>query len=187
MKISFPRHTVYTISFTIFLIIFAIWFAVGILIPEGKNYRKNRTVLLKEKANLQKYDDFYKKTLTIYNEKKSKNRYIIEALNNNFNPQKFTNEYHKHFISLSLSKIDYHGKTKIYDIYEVNTTSKIKSPTNFYSFLDAINKSQWLIEVTFPINFTREGELIHSSFKMHVYKKSKDTNVTQKKGETPSS
>jgi len=188
MKINFPRHTVYTISFTIFLIIFAVWFAVGVLIPKGKDYRKNRTILLKEKADLQKYDDFYKKTLSIYNKKKSKNRYIIEALQDKFDPQRFVKEYQKHFIALSLSKVQYSGKTDIYDIYEVNTTSKIKSPTNFYNFLDAINKSQWLIEITFPINFTREGELIYSSFKMHVYKKSKDTNKTiTKKEETPPS
>jgi len=186
MKISFPRHTVYTISFTVFLIIFAIWFAVGVLIPKGKDYRKDRTTLLKEKADLKKYNDFYQTTLSTYNKKKSKNRYIIEALENNFDAQRFVKKYQKHFITLSLSKVQPIGKTNIYDIYEVNTTSKIKSPTNFYNFLDAVNKSKWLIEVTFPIKFTKEGELIHSSFKMHVYKKSRDTNETfQKKEETP--
>ena len=188
MKISFPRHTVYTVSFTVFLIIFAVWFAVGVLIPKGKEYRKDRTLVLKEKADLKRYDEFYKQTLSLYNEKKTHNRYILEALKNDFDPKKFTKKYQKFFINLSLSKVQSTGKSTFYDIYEVNTTSKIKSPKNFYDFLDAVNKSPWLIEVTFPINFIKEGELIHSSFKMHIYKKSANSKSSIiKKEEKPSS
>ncbi len=183
MKINFPRHTVYTISFTIFLIIFAVWFAVGVLIPEGKDYRKNKTLALKERTNLKRYDTFYNKTLSIYNKQKTKNRHILEALQTDFNSKKFIKQYQKYFITLSLSKVHQKHKTDIYDTYEVNTTSKIKSPINFYNFLDAINKSPWLIEITFPISFTRDGELIHSNFKMQIYKKSKDTNLSSVKKE----
>ena len=53
--------------------------------------------------------------------------------------------------------------------YEVNTTSKINSPKSFYDFLEALNKSDWIVGVEFPITFIREDKLIKSSFKMNVY------------------
>ncbi len=178
MKISFPRHIVYTVVFTIVMIIFAIWFATDKLIPMGKEYRKNRVELKKEKVDLRRYEEFYSQTLQIYNNTKSKNRHIIEAFENKFDPQKFKAYYGKYFISLTLSPSKEFKRNEWYEVYEVNTTSKIKSPTNFYDFLEAINKSDWIIGVTFPIDFVREGELIHSSFKMQVYKKAHDTNAT---------
>jgi hypothetical protein len=184
MKISFPRHIVYTVLFTIFLIIFSIWFAVAKLIPMGQEYRLNRAIVKKEKADLQRYEDFYNKTLQIYNEKKTKNRHIIQAFQATFDPQRFIKLYQKHFITLKLSKVSNPTKEQWYETYEVNTTSKIKSPKNFYNFLDAINKSEWIVGVTFPIDFSRDAELIHSSFKMQVYKKSVQENNTTKKVQT---
>ncbi len=178
MKISFPRHILYLTLFSIFMIIFTIWFAMDKLIPMGKEYRKNHIKLKKEKIDLARYQDFYDKTLKHFNQTKAKNRHIIEALENRFDPTRFKTKYGKYFIDLSLSKISDANQSKWYEIYEVQTTSKIKSPTNFYNFLEALNKSEWIIGVTFPIDFTREGELIHSSFKMQVYKKSDETNST---------
>ncbi len=183
MKINFPRHIVYTVIFTIFLIFFAVWFATAKLIPMGKEYRKNRLELKKEKVDLKRYEDFYAQTLQIYNKTKTKNRHIIEAFANEFDAQKFIALYSKYFISLSLSKDQNATQNDWYEVYEVKTTSKIKSPTNFYDFLDAINKSDWIVGVTFPIDFEREGELIHSSFKMQVYKKIKDKTSTEPKAQ----
>ena len=52
MKIKFPRHIVYLTFFTIFMIIFAIWFSTTKLIPMGKEYRKSRLVVKKERIDL---------------------------------------------------------------------------------------------------------------------------------------
>jgi len=186
MKISFPRHIVYTVIFAISMIIFAIWFATDKLIPMGKEYRKHKIELKKEQTNLQRYEEFHQKTLQVYNMTKSKNRHIIEAFNSNFNPQKFKSLFRKYFIALSITPLKEFQHNEWYEVYEVNTTSKIKSPTNFYDFLEALNKSNWIIAVTFPIDFVREGELIHSSFKMQVYKKAKDINTSTAEEETAS-
>ncbi len=180
MKISFPRHIVYTSIFTIVMIIFSVWFALEHLVPMGKEYRVNRIELKKEQADLERYENFYETTLQTYNKTKQKNRPIIEAFDNSFDKERFQKQYAKFFINLSVTKSQNPQKEKWYEIYEVNTTSQIKSPKSFYDFLDAINKSPWIVGVTFPINFVREGELIHSSFKMKVYKKS-DTNTTATK------
>ena len=181
MKISFPRHILYLTIFSIVMIIFAIWFATAKLIPMGKEYRKNRITLKKEKIDLQRHQEFYDQTLALFNKTKTKNRHIIEAFENRFDPERFKSKYGTYFIDLSLSKADDINKTEWYETYEVQTTSKIKSPTNFYDFLTAVNKSEWIVGITFPIKFVREGELIHSSFKMHVYKKVNENNTTKTK------
>ena len=179
MKISFPRHILYLTLFSILMIVLSVWFATSKLIPMGKEYRKNRITLKKEKIDLQRHQDYYNQTLELFNRTKSKNRHIIEAFENDFDPQRFRANYSKYFIDLSLSKASDVNQSDWYEVYEVQTTSKIKSPTNFYDFLEALNKSDWIVGVTFPINFVREGELIHSSFKMQVYKKSNENNTTK--------
>ncbi len=186
MKINFPRHILYLTLFSILMIILSIWFATAKLIPMGKEYRKNRITLKKEKVDLARYQEYHDKTLELFNQTKTKNRHILEAFKNDFDPQLFKSKYGKYFIDLSLSKVHDANKSEWYEVYEVQTISKIKSPTNFYDFLSAINKSDWIVGVTFPIDFVREGELIHSSFKMQIYKKSKDNNTTKKSSEEKS-
>jgi hypothetical protein len=61
------------------------------------------------------------------------------------------------------------------------TTSQINSPKSFYDFLDAVNKSDWIISVNFPISFKREAEMIRSSFTMKVYAVAEDNNTSEKK------
>ena len=183
MKISFPRHILYLTLLSIFLLIFAIWFATQKLIPMGKEHRANRIILKKERLDLARYREYHDKTKQLYNETKSKHRHIIEAFETPFDMQRFKSEYGKYFIELSLSKLGDSNTSKWYEIYEVQTLSKIQSPVSFYDFLSAINKSAWIVGVTFPIDFTKEGELIRSSFKMQVYKKVSDENATQKRVE----
>lgn len=174
MKINFPRHILYLTLFSIVMIIFSIWFATTQLIPMGKEYKKSRLTLKKERKDLRRYKDFYKKTLHLYNETKTKNRLAIEAFESTFDPRRFEEKFRKYFISFSIRKIQKATLQSWYEVYEVNTTSKITSPVNFYNFLDALNKSEWIIGVTFPIDFSKEGELIHSGFTMQVYKKTKE-------------
>ena len=69
-----------------------------------------------------------------------------------------------------------------FNVYEVNTTSQINSPKSFYDFLDAVNKSDWIIAINFPIVFKREDDKIRSSFTMKVYKnpiKTMDLNTSK--------
>lgn len=66
-----------------------------------------------------------------------------------------------------------------FSVYNVKTSSKISTPATFYKFLDEINKSDWIVSVTFPIDFQREGDTITSSFQMKVFSNSKDSNISE--------
>ncbi len=181
MKISISRQNIYLLVLSIFLLIFVLFFSFMVLIPKGQEYREKAAELKKVNRELRWYQNFNDETSEILHELRRDNRHIITAFDTKFNAARFEKQHKKYFDSLSLSK-----KVKTADLngdfveYEVNATSKINSPKSFYNFLDAINKSDWIVGVNFPINFKRDGELIHSSFTMQIYYATKDSNFTKK-------
>lgn len=169
MKINISRQNIYLLIVSVFLFLFVLIFAFAVLIPEGKEYRNKRILLKKESLTLQKYENFRDEILAKLTELKSQKRHIITAFDTDFNPERFQKMHKNYFNSLTISsKVE--GETmENFDVYEVNTTSKINSPTSFYGFLDSVNKSDWIISINFPIEFKREDEMIRSSFTMKVY------------------
>ena len=178
MKINISRQSIYLLSLSLVLLVFVLLFSFLVLIPEGKSYRAQKIELKKENVKLQKYQNYHDETLEILKELQSKNRHIITAFDTAFNPKRFEKQHMSYFKSLNLAKQTDGVVDEEFIIYEVNTTSAINSPKSFYEFLDAVNKSDWIVGINFPINFKREDEMIHSSFTMKVYGLSKDTNRT---------
>lgn len=179
MKIDFTRQNLYLLSLSIFLLIFVLVFSFSVLIPEGKGYRIKKKDLRKENLELRQISDFASETKEILQKLQSDNRHIITAFDAEFDAKRFEKQHKSFFSSLTLSK-----KAKIADednftVYEVNTTSEISSPKSFYNFLDAVNKSDWIIGINFPIDFKREGEMISSSFTMKVYGKYNESNASK--------
>jgi hypothetical protein len=170
VKSSISRQNIYLITLSTVLFIFVLLFSFSVLIPNGKEYRKQRAELLNESAEVQKYEDFNDETLDRLKKLQSENRHIITAFKTPFDPERFEKQYKSYFNSLSVTpKVKVGTAEDEFTVYEVNTTSKINSPIVFYDFLDAVNKSDWIIGINFPINFKRESEMISSSFTMKVY------------------
>jgi hypothetical protein len=178
MKINISRHYLYILLVSFFLFLFVLIFAFVILIPEGKEYRQTRIELKKTANELHKYQNFHDETMQRLKNLQSENRHIITAFDNIFNPDRFEKVYKSYFSALTLSQLSKLKDKQGFAVYEVNTTSQIASPKNFYEFLDALNKSDWIIGVDFPIDFKRDGEMIKSSFTMKVYCNKRDTNAS---------
>lgn len=152
-----------------FSVVFVLVFSFVVLIPEGKTYREQRQELKKENHELEKYQEFNNETLERLKKLQSDNKHIIAAFKTPFNPEKFEKQNRVYFSSLTISPQARAENEENFTVYEVNTTSKINSPAVFYEFLEAINKSDWIIGVNFPISFKRETDMIRSSFTMRVY------------------
>jgi len=178
VKIKVSRHYLYISLISVFLFFFVLVFAFGILIPKGKEYRESRLELYKANVELQKYQSFHHDVLRKLKDLQSKNRHIITAFDTPFYPQRFEEKHKVFFSSLKISKVSRSKDEDSFATYEVNTTSEMSSPKNFYDFLDALNKTDWIIGVNFPIDFKRDGEMIKSSFTMRVYTNNKDKNST---------
>jgi len=173
MKIKITKQSLYLLFFSIILLLFVLIFSFLVLIPEGKNYREQRSALNKEAMELRRYEEFADKTLQKLKELQSENTHIITSFDNAFNSTRFQKQFRSYFTSLELSKQEPLDDEDEFSVYEVNTTSSINSPQSFYNFLDAINKADWIIGVDFPIEFKRDHELISSSFTMRVYRSKK--------------
>ena len=179
MKTNISRQSVYLLSLSLLLLIFVLIFSFSVLIPKGKEYREQRLELNKVNRELRRHQDFHDNVLNKLKELQSNNRHIITAFDNEFNAERFHKQYRNHFNSFSISeKIDAQSDND-FAVYEVNTTSQINSPKSFYDFLEAINKSDWIIAINFPINFKRDSEVIRSTFTMKVYYNNKDLNTTK--------
>jgi len=170
VKLSVSRQTVYILVIAFILLIVVFIFAFLFLIPKGKEYRIEKRIMSVERKNERTYRRWYEQTLSELKEMKSENRHIINAFSNDFNAKAFVQEAKESFETITLSKVEKIDENMShFDLYEVNATSKIDSPQNFYDFLERVNKSDWIVKVNFPIRFEREGEMIRSSFTMRVY------------------
>lgn len=183
MKISISRQHIYLLSILSFLLVFVLLFSFAILIPKGKEYRADRVSYKKESRELRRYQSFHNDIEEKLKELQGENRHIITAFDATFNKDRFQKQHRDYFSSLTVSKLLKTSVENEFISYEVNTTSEISSPKSFYDFLDAVNKSDWIIAVEFPINFKRDGEMINSSFTMKVYGVNRDTNATNKVAE----
>lgn len=178
MKINLNRQNTYLLAVSLFLLIFVLVFSFGVLIPEGKSYRIKKTELKKESLELKQLSDFHIEKEVILQKLQSDNLHAIKAFDTEFNADRFIKQHRSFFSSLTVSKSTTLEEEDGFSVYEVNTTSEISSPKSFYNFLEAVNKSDWIIAINFPINFKRDGEMIGSSFTMKVYN-NKESNSTK--------
>jgi len=178
VKINISRHQIYILLVSFFLFLFVLVFSFGVLIPEGKEYRIKRLEMKKELKSYNKYQTFYDKTLKKLKELQSSNRHIITAFDRPFSAERFEKEHKSNFAALKITKLRVAKEEDGFSVYEVNTTSHISSPKNFYNFLNALNKGDWIIGINFPIKFIRDGEMIKSTFTMKVYENKNDNNAS---------
>lgn len=163
------RQTLSLVLFSLILMVSVVAFSFLLLIPKGKEYRILRLENKKEFQKLEEAQMKYDETSTRLQELKAQNRVMIKAFDTPFNPERFTRLYKKEFDDLYLTEVTTFETNGTFKTYEVNATSKITSPQSFYTFLENINKSEWIIGVNFPIHFERDGDQIRSSFTMRVY------------------
>ena len=179
MKINISRQHIYLLSILTFFLIFVLLFSFALLIPKGKEYRENRIEFKKEAKELRKYQNFHNEVEEKLKKLQGENRRVMTAFDATFDPYRFQKQHRNYFSTLTISELSEVSDDDEFIAYEVNTTSEISSPKSFYEFLDAVNKSDWIISVEFPINFKRDGEMIKSSFTMKVFCADQDSNRTQ--------
>lgn len=169
MKFHISRQMIYILALALVFLIFIFIFAFVFLIPSGKEYRLARIEEKKVSYQVDVIQAEYDKVYGNLKALQADNRHVIGAYKTIFNPSRFKKMYAPHFESFTLSELARHSQDGEFAVYEVNTSSLIQSPQGFYDFLDGVNKSDNIIGVNFPIHFERDGNLIKSSFTMHVY------------------
>jgi hypothetical protein len=152
-------------------------FVAIFLIPAGKQYKRDHKVYMKATYERDRAQDHHDETMMNLKDLQAKNRSIIVAYSTMFDPDVFARRYKPYFKQLKLTSVDAKEQEDIFDIYEVKASSDIKSPTDFYEFLEAVNKSENIISVEFPIRFISEGSTIRASFRLKVFSADFDDKV----------
>ncbi len=169
MKLQISRQMLYLTIATLITFILIIMFSIFVLVPEAKSYRIKKVEKKAEMLDLYQYKNYEQQTLNTLKSLQDKNKNILKSFDETFDTVKFQKHNKKYFESLSVINISEPTFKKPFAVFEINTSSKIDSPSSFFEFIDSLNKSDWIIGIEFPIAFKREGELIDSSFKMKVY------------------
>ena len=105
---------------------------------------------------------------------KTENAHVVAAFKHPFSHEEFMVYAKKFFSDVSLVEISKGDYKKEFVEYELNVTSTLKTPTNFYNFLEGLNQYSSIVQADFPIHLEATKESITSIFKIKVY----DTNVT---------
>ena len=108
---------------------------------------------------------------------KAENAHVIKAFRHSFAHDEFVEYARKFFSDVHLAQTSQSGYKKEFMEYELNVTSALKTPTNFYHFLEGLNRYNNIVQADFPIHLESSNkEHITSTFKLKVY----DLNATMR-------
>lgn len=169
MKDIFTRQVIYMLITALVLLIIVLLFSFFALIPQGKDFRIARTEKKQALYELRQYEQWSDEVSRKLKNERVKHKHIISAFASTFNPERFVEKNSDYFEKLTLKELTIKSKDNNFALYEVNATSNINSPKQFYDFLDSLNKSDWIIGINFPITFKRDKTDVLTSFTMNVY------------------
>ena len=162
----------------IFLMVFiliAFAFIFLMIIPNVKEHRVLQAEHKRVLVHKTRVENLYMERETELSKLKAENAHIIEAFKHPFTEAEFLRYAQKFFTNVSLMEVTKADYKKEFVEYELNVTSTLKTPTNFYNFLEGLNRYSSIVQADFPINLESDKQSISSTFKIKVY----DLNATR--------
>ena len=141
----------------------------GLLMPSIKEYKQVKyesRMQIAASAQTQRLYDAKSKAL---NEIKQNDKAQLEALENKFDTEKFTQFASKYFTNVNLSEPKEATKNGEISVYELTVTSSMKTPAKFYEFMDALQSYENIVKIDFPIKMCKDTEKIDATFGVKIY------------------
>ena len=171
-----PKITIYGIDviknfifFTIFIIITLLVIAF-IISPAINSFKQTKKEYYEIKYKLEVVTNQYKEKMKELKKIKNMNKKILMAFKRDFNEKNFKLFASNYMKIFSIKKID---STKFQEDF-IKTTyivkSTIKTPKNFYDFIDALKNYKYILRVYFPIEFIKHNKEINLTLKVEHYK-----------------
>ena len=162
----------------IFLMVFIIVtfaFIFLLIIPNVKEHRILQAEYKRVLVHKTRVENLFLERETELSKLKAENAHVISAFKHPFTQEEFIRYTGKFFSQVSLTEITKSEYKKEFVEYELNVTSMLKTPTNFYNFLEGLNRYSSIVQADFPIHLESSKESISSTFKIKVY----DLNATK--------
>ncbi|SFP30511.1 hypothetical protein [Hydrogenimonas thermophila] len=160
----------------------------GIVIPSIKQYKSKskvyHTVQNEYEMIKNEHESFYDKLKSLQH----KNRKIIETFEKDWDKNVFLEKANRFFIRTELKLVDNNLSDTKFKIYELDATTQMSSPENFYRFMEALPLMPFAIQADFPISFYSNGDFISGVFRIKVFQeKRRDQKVSISSSENNSS
>ena len=171
-----PKITIYGIDiiknflfFTMFIIITLLVIAF-ILSPAINGFKQAQKEYYETKYKLEITTNEYKEKMKEFQKIKNINKKILMAFKRDFNEKNFKLFASNYMNIFSIKKIDStkYQKDFIKTTYIVKST--IKTPKNFYDFIDTLKNYKYILKVYFPIEFIKQNKEINLTLKIEHYK-----------------
>jgi len=162
----------------IFLMVFIVitfTFVFLLIIPNVKEHRILQAEHKRVLVHKTRVENLFLEREAELSKLKAENVHIIGAFKHPFTQEEFIRYAGKFFAQVSLTEVTKGNYKKEFTEYELNVTSTLKTPINFYNFLEGLNRYDSIVQADFPINLESGKESISSTFKIKVY----DLNETQ--------
>ncbi len=161
----------------IFLMVFIIVtfaFVFLLIIPNVKEHRILQAEYKRVLVHKTRVENLFLEREAELSKLKAENVHVISAFKHPFTQEEFMRYAGKFFTQVSLTEITKSAYKKEFVEYELNATSTLKTPTNFYNFLEGLNRYTSIVQADFPIYLESSKESISATFKIKVY----DLNAT---------
>jgi len=170
-----PKIKIYGIDviknslFFVFYIIFTLFIIAAILAPSVRIFKQTKNIYFNTKNEFEITKTQYETLLKDIKKLKKENKKILKALKRDFNIKDFK-KFAKQYIKIYSIKKE--KTTPFKDFIKTSYLIKamIKSPKNFYDFIDASKNYKNLIRIYFPFDFVKNKNDINLTFKIEVYK-----------------
>lgn len=162
----------------IFLMIFLVItfvFVFLLIIPNVKEHRILQAEYKRVLVHKTRVENLFLEREAELSKLKAENVHIIKAFKHPFTQEEFMRYASKFFTQVSLMEVTKSDYKKEFIEYELNVTSTLKTPSNFYNFLEGLNQYDSIVQADFPIHLESTKESISSTFKIKVY----DLNATR--------
>jgi len=170
-KIDIVKLLLYLLIF----IVVTLFMILIVIVPNIKEYRASKVVYKKAFVHKMRVENVLTDRDNELRNLSTENRRAITSFVHKFSTDNFIEYAGKFFNKVSLIEIEKKDYKKEFVEYELKVSSSLKSPTNFYNFLEGLNRYENIIQADFPIQMESNASTISSTFTIKVY----DINATK--------
>ena len=171
-----PKATIYGIDIVKNFIFFAFFVLITIIIvsftisPAIRDFKQTKKEYYETKNKLEVTANKYKEKIKKLKKIKNINKKILNAFKRDLNKETFSLFASNYMEIYSVKKTNFtkFQKDFIKTTYIVEST--IKTPKNFYDFIDAIKNNKYILRVYFPNRFVKNNEEINLILKIEHYR-----------------
>ena len=164
-KIDIVKLLIYLLVF----IVITLFMILTVIVPNVKDYRVSKQIYKKAYMHKIRVNNILKDRDKELKNLQIENKRAITSFAHKFSTRNFIRYAGKFFDKVSLIEVDKKGYKKEFIEYELKVGSSLKTPTNFYNFLEGLNRYENIVQADFPILMEANASKISSTFTIKVY------------------